>query len=141
MSYPSGSGPSDLIGTPTAPIGNTYPASPTTVTENLYSFATYGINTSSFAMTGSPTLDFNNYATKYITAYIHPWRASSGSIIISGSWDGTNWYNFTSSSIASGSLYQYTFTDVLPYIQVYFRTAATGSSVCTGSLYVYGRSN
>ena len=141
MSYPSGSGPSDLIGTPTAPVGSPYPITSTTVTDLLYSFYNFGIATGSYLSTGSPTLDLTSYTTKSVFAYIGTALSASGSLKISGSFDRTNWFLYTSSGFHSGSLQRCIFTDPVPFAGFYLVIGEVTGSTCSGSLYVFGRSN
>lgn len=63
----------------------------------------------------------------------------SGSLRVSGSFDGTNMiYVYTGSVFLSGSQGQYTtITDAFPYMQIYLFNEYTGSSI-SGSLFLTG---
>ena len=121
---------SDLIGTPTSPVGISYPYPQTST---LYSF--FNVTVGASGSTGSGNLNVSNYKTKSIYAFIHTTQNASGSLIISGSFNRTNFFEMESGSFNSGSLSWYTITDVVPIIQCSVRNYVTGSAV-SGSLFV-----
>ena len=145
MSYPSGSGPSDMIGTPTAPVGTPSKVTTPTFTKLLYSAFNFTITTGASAAnnaTGSPILDVSQYTTKSAHAFLNltP-NAAQGALIVSGSFDGTNWFTLRSGSFLTGSLHWFTFFDAVPKIQaVLVVSAITSSAFATGSLYVTAQS-
>jgi hypothetical protein len=99
----------------------------------LYSFTNVTIGQS--GSTGSTTFDVSPYTTKSAYGYIGVTQNASGSVVVSGSFDGTNWYSFQSGSINSGSITTKTFTDAIRYVQVYLYNNVTGSAI-SGSGYL-----
>jgi hypothetical protein len=89
--------------------------------------------------TGSGLINVTRFKTKTACANIYPSLLGSGSLRVSGSFDGTNMiYVYTGSVFLSGSQGQYTtITDAFPYMQIYLFNEYTGSSI-SGSLYLTG---
>ena len=142
MSYPSGSGPSDLIGAPTTPVGTPSSIVNIPIIKTFYSFFNYSINTGSFTETGSPTINTFSYYTKVVSAYLHTTQSVTGSFAVSGSFDGgSNWFWITGSGFLSGSTIRQTFTDYAPVMRVYLRIGGITGSACSGSLSFYGIAN
>ena len=101
--------------------------------KTLYAFNNVPI--SSTGSTGSGEIDVTPHNTKSAYAYISG-SAVSGSLIVSGSFDRTNWYTWKSGSFNSGSISYFTFTDAIPLITVNIHNHYTGS--VSGSLWLVG---
>jgi hypothetical protein len=99
----------------------------------LYSFNNVTIGAS--GSTGSTAIDVSRYATKSAYGYIGTTQVASGSLVVSGSIDGTNYYSLQSGSSNSGSLITKTFTDAVRTVKVYLYNNVTGS-VISGSVFL-----
>jgi hypothetical protein len=101
----------------------------------VYSASAFTLNPT--GSTGSGLLDVRKYKTKTGFCNIYPSINGSGSLSISGSFDGTNmFYIYTGSVLNSGSTGQYsTVTDAIPFISVYLNNSNTGSQI-SGSLFL-----
>lgn len=111
-------------------------------TQVLYSAFNFTLKSGSVAgstfVTGSPVLNAMDFYSKSVYSYIHTTQNASGAYVVSGSLDGTNYFQLKSGSLNSGSFTIQTFTDVVPTIRVYLYNSVTGSDI-SGSLYVVGQ--
>lgn len=102
----------------------------------------YASNNSNITAGGGKTsgnLDVSGYSTKSIYGYLYPETSCSGSLVVSGSFDGTNYYSFRDSGVFnSGSLMWFTIVDALPNLSANLYNSVTGSAV-SGSLFVVGQ--
>jgi hypothetical protein len=127
------------------PVGTPSKVTTPSFTKLLYSAYNFAITTGASAAnnaTGSPVLDVSQYITKSVHTFLNltP-TAASAALIISGSFDGTNWFVLRSGSFLTGSLNWFTFYDAVPKIQACIVISGiTGSNTVTGSLYVTGQS-
>ncbi len=88
----------------------------------------------------SGTLDVSTYPTKTFATYIGKLIDATGSHVLSGSFDGTNYFSITgSSAVSSGSLIYFTITDIFKSVQYTLKNLDPGVAI-SGSLYVLGRS-
>ncbi len=101
--------------------------------KNLYSFTNLTI--ASGSNTGS-TLDVSPYTRKQYYAYIGTTQNASGSLVISGSPDGTTFFQYSSGTFNSGSMYVTGSTDLMQTVQVSLRNLTTAA--ISGSIYVLG---
>jgi hypothetical protein len=90
--------------------------------------------------TGSPSIDVRPYSTKTVYAFIGTQQNGSGSIVVSGSFDNTTWYNYLVGDVfnsgSTGS--KFNIDDVVPYLQVSLLNKVVASAI-TGSLFLEGR--
>ena len=126
----SGSGAPNVIAV--GSVGIT--GSSTSVTNNtLYTF--YNVSIGASGSTGSSTgVDVSTYSVKSIYAFIGTTQNASGSLVVSGSFDKTNYFQLKSGSLASGSLSYFTFFDGVQLIKPYLYNSAT--TAISGSLSV-----
>ncbi len=99
----------------------------------LFSYVNQSIGAS--GSSGSGTIDISPYSTKSAYGYIGTTQNATGSLVVSGSIDGTNFYSIQSGSVTSGSITTKTFTDATRSVQVYLYNSVTGSAI-SGSVYL-----
>ena len=104
--------------------------SPSSFTNTLYTFNNVTIGAT--GSTGSGTLDVSHYTTKSVYGYIGTTQNASGSLVVSGSFDGANYFQLKSGSFNSGSLSYFTFFEAVPLMQVFLYNSS--ASVISGSL-------
>lgn len=75
------------------------------------------------------------YTTKSVYAYIGTTQNATGSLVVSGSFDGTNYYTLRSGSFSSGSLTWFTIFDAVSQVSVNLYNQVTGSAI-SGSIYL-----
>jgi len=102
------------------------------LTTTLYSAFNFALGAT--GSTGSGNFNVSQYSGKSAYAYLHT-ATTSGSLIVSGSFDGTNYFQFRSGSFVNGSLQWFTFFDAVPNISVNLFNQVTGSAI-SGSLYL-----
>jgi len=119
-------------------------SSPITAVGNVYNpkyISLYQIYNSSLGNTsnptGSPLINVSNYNTKSVFAFLHTTQNVSGSLVVSGSFDGTNTFLLRSGSFNSGSFIYFTFYDAVPWISVWLNHSGSGLAN-SGSLYLSG---
>jgi len=104
------------------------------LTTTLYSAFNFALGAT--GSTGSGNFNVTQYSGKSAYAFIGTTQNASGSLIVSGSFDGgTNYFQFRSGSFGSGSLQWFTFFDGVTHISVNLFNQVTGSAV-SGSLYL-----
>jgi hypothetical protein len=103
------------------------------LTDSLYGFNNLTIDASS--STGSSNFDVSSYGTKSAYAYIGVTQDASGSLVVSGSPNGTNYFQLRSGSFNSGSLFWFTIYDAIKNISVNLYNSVTGSAI-SGSLFL-----
>jgi hypothetical protein len=89
--------------------------------------------------TGSASIAVTSYDQKLVVAILSGSVDCSGSIVVSGSADGSNWFQYSESSLfASGSGLTASVNVPLKYIEACLKNYTTGSAV-SGSLWLLGR--
>lgn len=83
--------------------------------------------------TGSPILDVKNFGTVTVFGYIGMLNGS-GSLIVSGSFDGSTLYPVVTGSVFKSGSDMITITDSIPFLAGYLLSATAVS--LTGSLYI-----
>ncbi len=94
-----------------------------------------GSTVSTRSSTGSSQIDVSSFKTNNVCAYINPVQDASGSITVSGSPDGTNFYNIYSLTFNSGSFTGSNIGDSYSKVSVYLTNLVQDSSI-TGSLWL-----
>jgi hypothetical protein len=115
------------------PITSNFKTSTSGLSKTLYS-----TNNVTIGITGSivsSAFDVSPYSVKSIYAYLYPTTQSSGSLVVSGSFDRTNYYQLKSGSFNSGSLSYFTFFDSVPLIKVSLISNNAAAAV-SGSLFI-----
>jgi len=105
---------------------SSYKSSGQTFNTTLYGFN--NVPVASTGSTGSGIINVSQYYTKSAYAYISS-ATRSGSLIVSGSFDRTNWFTWKSGSFNSGAISYFTFTDAIPLVTVNIHNHYTGSAV------------
>jgi hypothetical protein len=120
-------------------------SSPTTSVYSLPNKTTllYSVNNLTIGKTGSKVsglLDVSPYYTKAFAYYLGVTQSASGSFTVSGSFDGSNYFNVTGSAdfFDSGSFAYIVTTVPFTSVQVALKNVGTGSSV-SGSIWVVGQ--
>lgn len=105
----------------------------------LYSSYNTAIGKTGSLVTGR--LDVASFSKIVFATYIGTIQEASGSLTVSGSFDGTNYFNVTGSAgfFNSGSMAYINFLAPLKSVQVALKNVGTGSAI-SGSLYILGQS-
>ena len=111
-----------------------FPSSQKYFAQTIYGF--HNVPISNTGSTGSPILNVDNAYVKSVYAYIGKTQNASGSLKVSGSFDGTNYFEMkNNSNFNSGSLTWFSFPDAVPRITTHLTNLVTGSAI-SGSMYV-----